>query len=187
MNRILITGNAGSGKSYLSQKLHSILAIPLINLDFIVWKPRWKTTSSNEVKIEIEKILNQKKWIVDGVSTQIQKSADCVVFLDCTRRKSFYRVFKRNTPYLFKSRPGLPENCPEIKIIPKLINIIWNFPKKVKPKILKTMDQESGQLNYHFKTKSEVNIFLKQITENNFQQITSLDHNRAPAAPVCDR
>ncbi|MCP4159416.1 MAG: hypothetical protein GY760_05050 [Deltaproteobacteria bacterium] len=162
MNRILVTGNAGSGKTYLSQKIHSILDIPLYSMDSIVWKPYWKTASSSEIKNEIDKIISKKKWIVDGVSSTIQKSADCVIFIDCTRRKSFFRVFKRNLPYLFRSRPGLPENCLEIKIIPRLINIIWNFPKDVKPGILKKMNQESGQLNYHFKTREEVNTFLKQ-------------------------
>ncbi len=48
----------------------------------------------------------------------------------------FKRLIFRNYKYLFKSRPELPENCPEIKIISKLIHIVWNFNKVVRPTIL---------------------------------------------------
>lgn len=41
------------------------------------------------------------------------------------------------------SRPGLPEKCPEILIIPQLLHTIWNFPKNVKPSLLEHLQANS--------------------------------------------
>jgi hypothetical protein len=57
----------------------------------------------------------------------VRESADLIVFLDYPRWVSFWRCAKRNWRYLFRSRPGLPENCPEIRIVPTLIRIIWQL------------------------------------------------------------
>ncbi|WP_157756190.1 hypothetical protein [Paenibacillus crassostreae] len=41
MNRILVIGSGESGKSTLSQKLGSILDLPVIHLDTYFWNANW--------------------------------------------------------------------------------------------------------------------------------------------------
>lgn len=48
MNRVMVLGSAGSGKSTLTQKLSKILALPVIHLDKYYWKPNWVPTSNEE-------------------------------------------------------------------------------------------------------------------------------------------
>ena len=74
MNRILITGNAGSGKTTLSKRIAKLLKrSDLINLYGIVWERGWKVTS-NEIKDEALSLLSyQDAWIVGGVSNKLQK------------------------------------------------------------------------------------------------------------------
>ena len=162
MKRILITGNAGSGKSYVSKRLHSIMGIQRYCLDSIVWKSGWQMTSIEEKKEKIERLIEKEEWIIDGVSFAAQDTADCVIFLDCSRLISYLRIFRRNLPYMFKSRPDLPKGCPELKIVPKLMAIIWNFPNKVKPGILKRLNEAENQERHHLKTKNDVTKFLKK-------------------------
>ena len=140
------------------------MAIDVIGLDNVVWKENWKPTPKEEQEKMESVIIQKSQWIVDGVSLNIQKNADTVVFLDCSRRVSYWRCLTRNVHYLFRSRPGLPADCPEIKIFPTLIKIIWLFPSRVKLKILSLAEQCSGnQEFYHITNTRELDDFIIEV------------------------
>ena len=142
--RLHITGNAGSGKTTLAKKLSQTLAIPVASLDSVVWKEGWVAASKKERALGEERLTIQDSWIIEGVSKTVRDYADYIIFLDVPRRICLLRCFKRNLPYLFKSRPELPSNCPEIRIIPGLIKLIWKFPSLTRPSILKSIEQQKG-------------------------------------------
>lgn len=161
MNRILVTGNAGSGKSTLARQIGEELEFSVSGLDNIVWRPNWQPTPRAERECLERELAAEPSWVVDGVSFLIQERADVVVFLDIPRWLSFWRCAQRNAFYLFRSRPGLPQNCPEIKIIPTLVKIIWKFPYMVKPKILALGQKHAHRQKFvHVKSKEQVNDFL---------------------------
>lgn len=167
MNRIFITGNAGSGKTTLSKKIGSLLNNEVINLDKIVWQPGWAITPPRERAIQIGTLIASKSWIIEGVSTDILNAADTIIFLDCPRRISYWRVLKRNWRYLFKSRPELPKNCPEILIMKKLIRIIWNFQKMVRPSILDYIEENKDRKSiFHIRDNNDINSLISVINKN---------------------
>jgi adenylate kinase family enzyme len=128
--RINVTGNAGSGKTTLAKNLGQLLTVSVIHFDQIVWQPNWQKTPLEIRQQAEEKILNQKQWIIDGVSRLVREQADLVLFLDTPAYKCTFRAVKRTVRHLFKQRPELPENCPEYRIIPYLFKLIWRFPKE---------------------------------------------------------
>ncbi|WP_053006083.1 P-loop NTPase family protein [Kiloniella spongiae] len=141
MRKIHITGNAGAGKTTLAKEIGTALGLPVFGLDKIVWQPGWKKCP-RDVRIKKELELSSKpEWVIDGVSEKIREAADIIIFLDVKRSTAFFRCAKRNWRYLFKSRPELPVNCPEILIIPCLLKIIWQFQDHVRPDILKSISQ----------------------------------------------
>ncbi len=89
-----------------------------------------------------------QSWIVDGVSKTILEAADTIFFLDYPRSVCNWRALRRSWKYIFKSRPEVPEKCPEIIIIGSLINIIWNFPALVKPDILRHINEKVQERKY---------------------------------------
>lgn len=142
--RVLVTGNAGSGKSTLCAWLGERLELPVFGLDQVVWQEGWVPTPK-ERRAELEQeLLGRPEWIIDGVSSRVARAADLVVFLDVPRPVCLYRAVLRNLPYLFRSRPGLPPNCPEWRILPRLIQIIWQFPGRVRPKIMRRLSEGQG-------------------------------------------
>lgn len=163
MKKVLVTGNAGSGKSTTATKIASVLDIPCYGLDKIVWKEGWQKTSSLERNRKISKLTKKKTWIIDGVDNEVMKAADTIIFLDIPRRVCYQRVAARNWNYLFKSRPGLPAHCPEILIVPKLINIIWRFPKHVRPKILDEKSKRNASNFVHIRNMAELDNYLQSI------------------------
>jgi len=134
--RIHITGNAGSGKTTLARELGEILSINVFGLDKIVWQENWVATSFEE-RVSLEKELASKEeWIIEGVSSIARNSADYIIFLDFPRSICLKRGVLRSVKYLFSTRPELPNNCPEFKIIHKLIKLIWQFNTLARPSII---------------------------------------------------
>jgi adenylate kinase family enzyme len=136
MQRVFVTGNAGSGKTSLATTLAAQLRLPYTGLDSIVWQSGWVKTPGLARHEQELALAAMPAWVVDGVSDLMLHAADTVIFLDYPRHKCFWRVISRNLPYLFRSRPGLPSRCPELMIIPRLIKLIWRFPAHVRPKLL---------------------------------------------------
>ncbi len=163
--KIFVTGNAGSGKSTLSRHVAAHYGLEWYGLDKIVWKENWQKAPADERDKQIAQLLARPHWVIDGVSDEILKAADEVVFLDVPRRISFYRVAKRNWRYLFTSRPDLPANCPEVLIIPKLVRIIWRFPRRVRPKIL-AEKQNKGAGFVHIRNNKELQVYLQSLAAN---------------------
>jgi adenylate kinase family enzyme len=162
MQRIFITGNAGSGKTTLAKALSKQLQLPYVGLDSIVWRPGWAKTPMSERNTQEKVVAADSAWIVDGVSDIILEAADLVIFLDCPRHKCYWRVFWRNLPYLFRSRPGLPARCPEILIVRRLLKIIWHFPKLVRPKVLSAV-RKKGNAFIHVRSNEELQKLVRNI------------------------
>ncbi|MDE1301877.1 AAA family ATPase, partial [Vibrio aestuarianus] len=88
MKKILIIGNSGSGKSWLSKQLSCKLQLQEVNLDSIVWEPGGynQKRSTGAIENEITSIKSQCNWVVEGVfgalAEQLVFSADMLLFLD---------------------------------------------------------------------------------------------------------
>ena len=87
--RIVIIGNGGSGKSFLTRSLADILEYPVLHLDKVFWLPGWEHISREElVKIQKE-FMSGDRWIIDGnyaSSLDIRmKAADLAIYLDMNR------------------------------------------------------------------------------------------------------
>ncbi len=157
MRRVFITGNAGSGKTTLAKLISNRLKRPLYSLDSIVWQSGWAITPREERNRLITGLIKEDSWVIEGVSTMVLEQATTVIFLDIPRVSCFKRLILRNYKHLFKSRPELPENCPEIKIIGKLIRIVWNFNKLVRPKIVSHLEKNIELKNiYHIKSAEDI-------------------------------
>lgn len=128
--RINITGNAGAGKTTLALQISRSLNLPFVSLDSMVWMPGWKKIRSVRRR-ELEKeLVERPSWVIDGVSERVRQVADFVIFLDVPRHQCAWRGLKRSLQFINRSRPELPENCPEWRNLPRLMRIIWEFPSK---------------------------------------------------------
>ncbi|KAG8716435.1 hypothetical protein FRC09_015743 [Ceratobasidium sp. 395] len=68
--KIAIVGNSGTGKTTLGAEISSLLNIPHLPLDTILWKPGWVMTSNDEFKVRVQAFMDEHPdgWIVDGNS-----------------------------------------------------------------------------------------------------------------------
>lgn len=125
--RINVTGNAGAGKTTTAKAIASAIGVPYSGLDSVVWQPGWKKTPADlRAKLETELVLGES-WVIDGVSKRIRDAADLVIFLDVPRVTCALRALRRTASNPFRTRAGLPEDCPEWRIVPRMLQIIWRF------------------------------------------------------------
>ena len=69
MNRILVIGCPGSGKSVLSRKLAAATGLPLIHLDSLYHEDRWPDAPSlkkEQWKALVQSLVEGNQWIIDG-------------------------------------------------------------------------------------------------------------------------
>ena len=164
MARIHVTGNAGVGKSTLAARIASLVDAPVFGLDDIVWKSGWKKSGPDERVSREQAQCARPSWVIDGVSRVVRESADMIVFLDYPRRVSFWRCAKRNWRYLFRSRPGLPPGCPEIRIVPTLARISWRFPAHLRPTLLAEFEEWKGQKTIvHIRSEADLSEFMRRL------------------------
>lgn len=103
------------------------MAVPYTGLDGVVWQPGWIKTSS-DLRAEMEtELISGDSWVIDGVSKRVRDCADVVVFLDVPRTTCVRRALRRTATNPLRTREGLPENCPEWRIVPRMLAIIWRF------------------------------------------------------------
>lgn len=85
--RITVIGNGGSGKTTLALRLGKELRIPVYHTDRIIWKAGWERTPDEEIRAQLEAIMAESAWIIDGIAglstVELRlPRADLVIFLD---------------------------------------------------------------------------------------------------------
>lgn len=147
MDRILILGCPGAGKSTLARELGEILDLPVIHLDREYWNPGWVETPSGEWETRMADLVRREKWIMDGNygSTLAMRlaRADGVVFLDYPRWLCMVRVIRRIMGK--KHRPDMTPGCSEYWDR-EFLRFVWGFKRKGRLRNY-SMLEETGQLD----------------------------------------
>jgi adenylate kinase family enzyme len=164
--RILILGPSGSGKSTVCKRIGRILGIPVVHLDRHYWNPGWVDTPKDEWIDKVRKLIAAETWVMDGnYSSTLKmraKAADTLIFLEMTRRLSYFRVISRYLKNRGKTRSDVTEGCPE-KIDMDFVRWIWNYPNVSKPRILRFLEKLSKRKNvYILNNQNEIEAFLKE-------------------------
>ena len=133
MQRVLVIGSGGAGKSTVAREIAARLGLPLIHLDAHYWRPGWTETPADEWTAIVAKLTAEPRWVMDGnyggTMAMRLAAADTVVFLDLPRVVCLWRVVKRRLMYHRRSRPDIAPGCPEQLNWEFLSWILWTFPR----------------------------------------------------------
>ncbi len=100
MDRILIVGCPGAGKSTMAKRLAQIVGLPLIHLDQQYWLPGWVHPPSDVWREKVQAFSDQPRWILDGnysgtLDIRVA-AADVVIHLDFPTALCVWRVVTRS-------------------------------------------------------------------------------------------
>lgn len=163
----MVIGSGGSGKSELSRRIGEILAVDVIHLDRVYWRPNWIEPPKHEWKVTVEDLVNRESWIIDGNfggTMEVRAAAaDTIIFLDLPRVLCVWRVVKRRIKYPNRTRPDMGEGCPE-KIDLEFLQWIWNFPRDSKQRLMDILQRYDKKKSiYVLKSPREVEAFVQDI------------------------
>lgn len=99
MQRVVVVGTSGSGKTTVAAKIAETLGLKHIELDAIHWQENWTELPDDEFREQVAKAIRVDGWVADGnykpVRDLLWRRADTLVWLDLSFRVVFWRVMKR--------------------------------------------------------------------------------------------
>jgi len=181
MNRILVIGCPGSGKSVLSYKVASVTGLPLIHLDSLYHDDRWPDDAklkTEQWKMLVQSLVEGKQWIIDGnykgTYDLRMRAADTIIFLDYPRWLTLHRMLKRRIEYHKKQRPDMPATWRE-KISWDFLLFIWSYRSRERPRVLSLLTQySSGRTIVIARSPLEVERWLSGIPPSGLRAVLSL-------------
>ena len=167
MQRVLVIGSPGSGKSTFATELAKRTGLPLIHLDQQYWKPGWVETPKEQWRSRVAGLVAGEKWIIDGnysgtLELRLTR-ADTVIMLDVPARVCVARVLRRLMQSRGRSRPDMAEGCPEKLNIPFLFYIV-TFPFTRRSRMEQRLSGFRGTV-IRLRRNSDVRRFLASVDE----------------------
>ena len=165
MERILIIGCGGAGKSTLARQLGKLTGLPVVHLDKLFWHPGWVESTKEEIDGVIREEMAKPRWIMDGnynrtLPLRIRK-CDAVIYLDFSRFACLLGVAKRVLTTYGTVRPDMAEGCPE-RFDLDFLRWVWNFNKNKREQYYRLLNEAEGVETIVLKNRRAVRKFLKQ-------------------------
>jgi len=170
MNRIMIIGCCGAGKSTLSRKLHKITGLELIHLDQHYWKPNWVETHKAEWEKIVTNLSEKPNWIIDGnyggtMNIRFER-ADTIIYLDYPTIKNLWRITKRILKYHGQVRPDMPEGCKE-RFDLAFYHYVATYNLVRRKSLMNKMEKLKEEKRILiFKNDKEADVFLKELEKD---------------------
>lgn len=166
MERILIIGCGGAGKSTLARQLGEKLELPVVHLDKLFWKPGWVEESPEEFDRKLALELEKTRWIMDGNfnRTMPQRLAKCdtIIYLDFSRLTCLMGVAKRVLTTYGTVRPDMGPGCPE-RFDLEFLRWVWNYNKNKRQRNYQLLEEATHAKKIVLRNRRMVKQFLKNL------------------------
>jgi len=167
MQRVMIIGGAGAGKSTLAIQLGEITGLPVVHIDPMYWKPGWVQRDMTETRSMLRAAVQERAWIFDGNSSSTfgerLERADTLIFLDISTTRRLWRVLRRTLVSYGKARPDVQEGCPE-RFDLGFLQWVTGYSRNGRHKALALLKRASPHLKiHHFRSPSDVRQYLEAL------------------------
>ena len=170
MQRILVMGSSGSGKSTFARRLGDMTGLPTVSLDALFWKAGWTPSDAAEFDERVTEAAHQPRWIMDGNYTSTgagelrRRVADTVIWFDLPRRTCMTGILTRIAASYGRVRPEMAPGCPE-KIDIEFFRYVWSYRRLQRPKLLHYLEGlRPDQALVVFTSRTQADQYLAKLT-----------------------
>ena len=163
MQRVVILGCAGAGKSTFARALGAKLGLPVVHLDVLFWEPGWKEPQNDAFRAKVAAAIAGDAWVTDGnyvgrtFDLRLPR-ADAVIFIHQPRWLCVFRILWRWLTNFGGTRADLAEGCPENFDWPFFL-WTWNFERASQPRILQAAERYPTPIT-HLRGNADMARFL---------------------------
>lgn len=170
MQRVMIIGQPGSGKSHMAREMGQITGLPVVHIDHIHWKPGWVERDRTEKTRLCREVHAREAWIFEGGHSvtwpERLERADTIIWLDFGVELRLWRVIRRTVRYHGRSRPDLPDGCPE-QFTAEFFSWIWRTRNTARANIARLVAAAPPEKAvHHLTSRGEVARFLADLRRN---------------------
>lgn len=167
MERVMIIGCGGAGKSTLARKLGEKTGLPVVHLDQIWWAPgNWQHIEKPEFDEKLALELQKPRWILDGNFNRTIEArlevCDTVIYLDYPRLVCLKNWLGRVVRNWGRHRPDMTEGCNEW-FDPEFVKWIWNFNKNNRARYYALLNNAGDKKVVILKSRRQAQKFLDSL------------------------
>lgn len=172
--RICVVGTAGSGKSFVAQRLAQCLRLRYVNNDALIWRPNWEEVPRSERLEPFDVATRDGGWAFDGNLGQapedqlVLSRCDTLIWLDLPRWQVMWWITRR-TLWRAASRQRLfHDNVERWRTVFSSDSMIaWSWRTYEKRKMqysqLFADPQHAGRARIRHTSRGEVNRWLSSV------------------------
>ncbi|MEJ0076876.1 MAG: isopentenyl transferase family protein [Alphaproteobacteria bacterium] len=168
MQRVLVMGCSGAGKSTFACKLAERCGLPFVSIDRIYWLPGWVEPVGGAFTVAMTQEAEKAAWVIDGnylshgAADLRRARADTVCFFDFPRWVCMVGIIRRSAMSYGQVRPEMDPGCPE-KFDPVFWRYVWTFQTQQRPRLLAYFKGlRPGQRLVTFTTRAQADDFLRE-------------------------
>lgn len=145
MDRIVIIGCGGSGKTYLANQLAALFDLPLTHLDGVYYDADWNPLPDKEFAALQKKLVAEPRWLIEGNyagTLPIRLAhADTVIFLDLPARTCLAGTLQRRWRYRGgqHAKDGVYD-----RITWNFVRYIWGYRTTMRPRVRGLLNEHGG-------------------------------------------
>lgn len=168
MQRIMIVGNGGAGKTVLANRLGRLLAIPVTHLDALRYDSSWNIVPEERFAAAQREIITEPSWIIDGNSLHSLPlrlaAADTVIIVDPPPWVCLRGILQRRRRYGGGQHPDGVHD----RITPE---VLWYVARRYRHDILPRVqaciaEHFRGTRLVHLTSRSQTDHYLDQVTRH---------------------
>ena len=172
LNRVLVIGCSGGGKTTLSHNISTTSDLEYLSLDRDVrWLPGWRERDRSEQRAIISRLIKKDRWVFDGSGASTfdlrLPRTDLIIWVRVPRHVALFGLSRRIISNYRKVRPFMPDGCPEKFPDREFLSYIWNFEKRYAPRFVKSIDLYGPTIPVAIlKSRAEICNLLKPIGDD---------------------
>lgn len=165
MQRVMVIGNGGGGKTTLCLRLAESTGLPLTEVDTIQFQAGWERTPTDKVLSALASVQASDRWIIDGFGPWASiearaELADTIIFVDHPIWVHFWWACERQMAAARgEVRVGGHPECDLRDVTKLMFETLWRVHEEIRPKLVELVERYPQKTTW-IRSPEELDAFI---------------------------